>query len=183
MTLKVPSNLEDSVILSVLEFMWYYKSRGQGEQNLCESWPTCFCFITPSPPHRQHAHVSSLWRQRCPGAMQKPGPSAPKHSMSFNLCLPPSTHWAWLPPSGLVLIWNCMAEVVWARKGPCKFCGGSWGLILRSWSHHVLWSSRFLLARKEQNNQVAAERAESGQLVLIPWLHSRLESHIVINQI
>lgn len=76
-----------------------------------------------------------------------------------------------------------MAEVARARKGPCKFCGGSWGPILGSWSPHVLWSSRLLPTQKEQNNQVAAEKAENGQLVLSPQLRSRLESRVVINQI
>lgn len=36
---------------------------------------------------------------------------------------------------------------------------------------------------KEQINQVAAERAESGQLVLSPQLHNRSESLVGINKI
>lgn len=37
--------------------------------------------------------------------------------------------------------------------------------------------------RKDENNQVAAERAESGRLVFSSGLHSRSESRVVINQI
>lgn len=40
-----------------------------------------------------------------------------------------------------------------------------------------------LPTEKEQINQVAAERAEGGQLVLIPGLHSQSESLVGINKI